>query len=139
VEKLLGRHEELTREAIAAAGGEVIKSTGDGFFAAFDGPKAAVEAAVGVQRALDAEVYAPDVRIGVHTGGAFHTDGDVADYGGQGVHAAARIAAAAGPGEILASSATLDGAQAAFGASESRLEALKGFDEPAEVVSVDWR
>ena len=137
--KLLARHDELTREAIAAAGGEVIKSTGDGFFAAFDGPKSAIEAAVGVQRALDAEVYAPDVRIGMHTGGAFHTGGDVADYGGEGVHAAARIAAAAGAGEILVSSATLEGAQTAFAVSESRLEALKGFDEPVEVVSVDWR
>jgi class 3 adenylate cyclase len=137
--KLLARHDELTREAIAAAGGEVIKSTGDGFFAAFDGPKAALEAAVAVDRALDAEVYAPDVRIGIHTGGAFHTGGDVADYGGQGVHAAARIAAAAGAGEILISRATLEGAQTAFAVSESRLEALKGFDESAEVVSVEWR
>jgi class 3 adenylate cyclase len=137
--KLLARHNELTREAIERAGGEVIKSTGDGFFAAFEGPKAAVEAAVAVQRALDGEVYAPDVRIGVHTGGAFHTGGDVADYGGQGVHAAARIASAAGAGEILVSDETLDGAQTAFALSEPRGEELKGFEESVEVVSVDWR
>jgi class 3 adenylate cyclase len=136
--KLLARHDELTREGINAAGGEVVKSTGDGFFAAFDGPKAAVEAAVAIQRALDEEVYAPDVRIGVHTGGAFHTIGDVADYGGQAVHAAARIASAAGAGEILASAETLVGARTAFELSEARSEALKGFEESVEVVSVDW-
>ena len=96
------------REAIERAGGEVIKSMGDGFFAAFEGPKAAVEAAVAVQRALNGEVYAPDVRIGCTPGGAFHTGVDVADYGGQGVHAAARIASAAGAGEILVSDETLD-------------------------------
>ena len=73
----------------------MVKHTGDGFFASFEGAKPAVEAALAIQRALDGEIFAPDVRIGLHTGGAFHLDGDVADYGGQGMHAAARIAAAA--------------------------------------------
>ena len=72
--KLLARHDELLRERIVESGGEVIKQTGDGFFAAFDNPKAAIEAAVAIQRALDAEIVAPDVRIGAHTGGAFQTD-----------------------------------------------------------------
>jgi class 3 adenylate cyclase len=137
--KLLARHDALVRERIVASGGEVIKHTGDGFFASFDNPKAALEAAVAIQRTLDAEVFAPDVRSGVHTGGAFHTDGDFTDYGGQGVHAAARIAAAAGAGEIRVSRETLDGVQTAFGLSEPRGEALKGFEEPVEVVSVNWR
>jgi len=136
--KLLARHDELVREAIAESGGEVIKHTGDGFFASFDGPRHAVEAAVAVQRALDDEVFAPDVRIGIHTGGAFHIGGDVADYGGQGVHAAARIAAAAGAGEILVTDATLDGVRTAFSLSTSREQTLKGFEEPVEVVSVTW-
>ena len=96
--KLLARHNELVRERIVESGGEVIKQTGDGFFASFENPKAAIEAAVAIQRALDDEIVAPDVRIGVHTGGAFHTDADATDYGGQGVHAAARIGAAAGAG-----------------------------------------
>lgn len=42
--KLLARHDELVREAIAESGGEVIKHTGDGFFASFESPKPAVEA-----------------------------------------------------------------------------------------------
>ena len=75
------------------AGGEVVKNTGDGFFASFEDPKAAIDAAVAIQRALDDEIVAPDVRIGAHSGGAFRTGADSSDYGGQGVHVAARIGA----------------------------------------------
>jgi class 3 adenylate cyclase len=137
--KLLARHDALLRERIVESGGEVIKQTGDGFFAAFDNPKPAIEAAVAIQRALDAEIVAPDVRIGVHTGGAFHTDVDFNDYGGQGVHVAARIGAAAGAGEVLVSRETLDGLSTAFRRSEPRAEVLKGFEQPIDVISVDWR
>src|SRR5690606_16688085 len=105
--RLLGRHDQLLRERITEAGGEVIKQTGDGFFAAFERPQAALQAAVAIQRALADEIVAPDVRIGFHTGGAFHPTGNEADYGGQGVHMAARIGAAAGAGEILASQETV--------------------------------
>lgn len=137
--RLLARHDELLRERIVDSGGEVIKQTGDGFFASFGNPKVAIEAAVAIQRALDVEVFAPDVRIGVHTGGAFQTEGDFRDYGGEGVHTAARIAAAAGPGEILVSNETLDGVRTAFRLSEPRAEQLKGFEQPVDVVSVAWR
>ena len=137
--KLLARHDELLRERIVQAGGEVIKQTGDGFFAAFDGPKAAIEAAVAIQRALADEIVAPDVRIGAHTGGAFHTDADYSDYGGEGVHVAARLGAAAAPTEILVSRETLDGVGTAFRLSEPRSELLKGFEQPIDVVSVVWR
>ena len=137
--RLLARHDELLRMQIVDNGGEVVKRTGDGFFAAFDNPKAAVEAAVAIQRALDAEVVAPDVRIGLHTGGAFQTGSDATDYGGEGVHAAARIGAAARATEILASRETLDGVSTAFRLSEPRTQALQGFDKSFELVSVDWR
>jgi class 3 adenylate cyclase len=137
--RLLARHDALLRERIVECGGEVIKQTGDGFFAAFDNPKAAIEAAVAIQRVLDAEIVAPDVRIGAHTGGAFKTDGDSTDYAGEGVNVAARIGAAASPGEILVSRDTVDGAASAFRLSEPRSEQLKGFEQPVEVVSVDWR
>ena len=72
-----------------------------------------------IQRALAAEIVAPDVRIGAHAGGAFRTEHST-DYGGQGVHVAARIGAAAAAGEILVSSETLDGVGAAFRASDVR-------------------
>ena len=135
-QKLLKWHDKLLRERIEEAGGEVIKQTGDGYFAAFGSPGAAVDAAVAIQRALDEEPIAPDVRIGVHSGKAFHTEDH--DYTGQGVHLAARIGALAGGGEILVSTASLDGG-GRFRLSEPRPEALKGFSEPVEVAAVEWR
>jgi class 3 adenylate cyclase len=135
--KLLTWHDRRLRELIEEAGGEVIKHTGDGFFAAFMTPAAAVDAAAGIQRALNEhEPLAPEVRIGIHTGGAFHKDDD--DYAGQGVHTAARIGALAGGGEILVSSESLDGGSR-FPLSEARSESLKGFDDDVELVAVKWR
>ena len=55
------------------------------------------------------------------------------------MHTAARIGAAAGPAEILVSRETLDGIGSAFRLSEPRAQALKGFEQPIDVVSVDWR
>src|SRR5262245_3091572 len=107
--RLLARHDELVREQIAESGGEVVKQTGDGFFASFENPKAAIDAAVGIQRALGGEIVAPDVRIGVHSGDAFRTESESTDYGGRAVHVASRIGGAATAGEILVSSETLDG------------------------------
>lgn len=137
--KLLARHDELVREGIVGNGGSVIKQTGDGFFARFDEPAAAIEAAIAVQYALSAEELATEVRIGAHTGGAFKTGANYSDYGGQSVHVAARIGAAAGAGEILVSRETLDGTDGTFPLSAPRAESLKGFEQPIEVVSVDWR
>ena len=124
--RLLARHDELIREAIAESGGEVVKQTGDGFFASFESARAAVEAAVAIQRALAAEIVAPDVRIGAHAGGAFRTDSESSDYGGQGVHVAARVGAAAGAGEILVSAETLDGVSTAFRLSAPRAGVVEG-------------
>ena len=135
--KLLAWHDRTLRELIEEAGGEVIKQTGDGYFAAFQTPNAAIDAATRIQRALDEhEPLAPDIRIGVHTGGAFHKDD--ADYTGQGVHVAARIGALAGGGEILVSRESLDGGSR-FPVSEPRSAELKGFDGEVELVAVDWR
>jgi class 3 adenylate cyclase len=135
-QKLLKWHDGLLREQIEEAGGEVIKQTGDGYFAAFASPAAALDAAIAIQRALDEEPIAPDVRIGVHSGKAFHTEDD--DYTGQGVHLAARIGALAGGGQILVSTASTEGASR-FSLTNARPETLKGFTEPVEVASVEWR
>ena len=137
--RLLARHDELLRERIVEHGGEVVKKTGDGFFASFENPKAAIDAAVAIQRALADEIVAPDVRIGIHTGEAFRAGADGTDYGGQDVHVAARIGAVAGPAEIVVSSDALDGVGTAFRLSEPRVEQLRGIAEPVELVSVDWR
>ncbi len=115
-----------------------MKKTGDGFFASFENPKAAIDAAVAIQRALSEEIVAPDVRIGVHTGEAFRTGAEGADYGGQDVHVAARVGAIAGAAEILVSTKTLADVGAAFRLSEPREEALRGIAQPVDVVSVYW-
>jgi class 3 adenylate cyclase len=136
--KLLAWHDRRLGELIEEAGGEVIKHTGDGYFAAFQTSGAAIDAAASIQRALEEhEPFAPDVRIGVHSGGAFHR-GDGGDYAGQGVNMAARIGALAAGGEILVSSESLDGGSR-FPVSEPRSEQLKGFAEPVELVAVGWR
>ncbi len=137
--RLLARHNELVRESIAESGGEVVKQTGDGFFASFENTRAAIDSAVAIQRALADEIVAPDVRIGVHAGGAFRTGADSSDYGGQDVHVASRVGGAAAAGEILVSGETLDGVGGAYRLSAPRTETLKGIGQPIELVSVDWR
>jgi class 3 adenylate cyclase len=101
--QLLERHDRLTRELVSEHGGKPVKSTGDGFLATFDGPARAVRCtttlAAGV-RELDIEL-----RGGVHTGEVELRGADIA---GIAVHIGARIAALAGPGEVLTSSTVRD-------------------------------
>jgi class 3 adenylate cyclase len=137
--RLLARHDDVVRERIAEAGGEIVKKTGDGFFATFDSPKAAVDTAIAIQRALAEEVFAPDVRIGVHSGDAFAAAGDSRDYVGQSVHVAARVGALAGAGEIVVSADSLQGLTTTYRIVQPRSETLKGVEQPVDVVSVAWR
>lgn len=136
---LLRWHDETLRALFAAHGGREINATGDGFFAVFDSPDAAISCAVAVQRKLADHRrhhgFAPEVRIGVHASEAAQV-GD--NYHGMGVHEAARIGALAQAGEILASSETVTGLTA-HPLSGPRSAALKGFPEPVEVVAVEWR
>ena len=134
---LLRWHDTTLREVFTAHQGKEIATTGDGFFVGFDSPEQAVAAAVAIQRRLadhrKQQGFAPQVRIGLHA-----ADANVvgANFRGRGVHEAARIAALAGGNEIVASSTT---AGDAFPTSSPRSEMLKGFSEPVEVVTVDWR
>ena len=100
----LARHDALAREQIARHGGRIVKTTGDGFLAVFDGPAQAIRAA----DAFRSAVVALDlqVRMGVHTGECDLTvDGDVA---GIAVHIGARVAASAASGEVLVSGTVRD-------------------------------
>jgi class 3 adenylate cyclase len=132
--KLLDRHDELLGAAIRGGGGEVIKHTGDGFFAAFDTAAAAVEASVQIQRALSDELF--EARIGIHSGEALERG---SDYTGRGVNVAARIGALAGGGEILVSAETLDGVPVPYTVCDERTEMLQGFNEPVPIVAVRWK
>jgi len=136
---LLHWHDQTLRAIFAGHAGEEINRIGDGFFVAFDGAADALACAVAVQRALAAHRrdhgFAPHVRIGIHQAEATRQGHD---YQGRGVHQAARIGGAADGDDILVSQETLDGVEG-FATSEPRLIALKGFSDPATVVSVAWR
>jgi class 3 adenylate cyclase len=139
-ENLLAWHDQTLRSLFATHGGEVAHHTGDGFFVAFKDPGSALTCAVAVQRAFAehrrAHGFAPSVRIGVHAAEATRRG---EDYSGGEVHKAARIAALAEGGEILASVGTLAVADEGFQVSEPRRVALKGVSEPVEVARIGWR
>jgi class 3 adenylate cyclase len=130
---LLRRHDDALRAIFADFQGQVVDHTGDGFFAAFEEPADAIGAAVAIQRAVDQE-FEFDIRIGVHADGALQTR---QNYHGKGVHAAARIGAAAGGREVLASKVTMEGLPQ-FETDDHRSITLKGFKDPIDVCSVAW-
>jgi class 3 adenylate cyclase len=134
---LLRWHDATLREVFTAHQGKEISTTGDGFFVGFDSPEQAVAAAVAIQRRLaehrQKAGFAPPIRIGIHAADANQVG---ENFRGRGVHEASRIASSAGGNEIVASVAT---AGDAYPTSAPRQEVLKGFSEPVEVVTIDWR
>lgn len=100
---LLGRHNRLVRRELDRYRGREVATTGDGFLATFDSAARAVGCAAAIARAV--ETLDLQVRAGVHTGEVESIAGNVR---GVTVHAAARVAALAGPGEVLVSSTTHD-------------------------------
>ena len=90
--------------AVRANGGRVVKRLGDGLMAAFADPAAAVRAGCAAASAAG-ELYAPGLRAGEHVGTPRKLGGD---YFGVDVNVAARVAAAAGGGEVLVSDAVRD-------------------------------
>ena len=94
----LADHDDVLRTAIEAHGGRVFKHTGDGVCAVFTSPRAAVDAAVTAQRALELPV-----RMGISTGEAELRG---ADYFGAVLNRAARVMAAGHGGQILLADST---------------------------------
>jgi class 3 adenylate cyclase len=137
-EDLVAWHDRTLRALFAEHGGEEVDHAGDGFFVAFEDPRASAACAAAIQRSLAdhrrEHGFAPQVRIGLHAAEATERGGD---YGGRGVHQAARVGALAEGGEILASAETAEAA--ALTTSEAREVHLKGIAEPVRVVSLDWR
>jgi class 3 adenylate cyclase len=135
---LIRWHDETLRGQFAAHQGEEVVATGDGFFVGFDTPEAALACAVAIQRKLaehrQAHGFAPQVRIGVHASQATQID---RNFRGRGVHAAARIAALAEGGQVLASKDTVAGSR--YTATEPQTVTLRGIAEPVDIVTVDWR
>src|SRR5689334_14999987 len=100
---VLQRFDEITAELAHRFGGTVVKSTGDGHLATFDGPTDAIRCAEALR--ADAETLGIEIRAGIHTGECELLD---ADIGGLAVHIAARICGRAGPRDILVSRTVRD-------------------------------
>ena len=100
---VLHRFGEVTADLTQGFGGTVVKSTGDGHLATFDGPTQAIRLAEALR--ADAETLGIEVRAGIHTGECELMDTDI---GGLAVHIAARILGHAGAGDILVSRTVRD-------------------------------
>lgn len=96
--QLLDGHDAVVYAQLSRFRGVQIKSTGDGTIATFDGPARAIDCACAIRDAI--RPLGIEVRAGVHTG-EIELRGD--DIGGIAVHLGARIAALAGPSQILVS------------------------------------
>jgi class 3 adenylate cyclase len=101
--ELIGQLNERTQFEVDRYRGRLIKTTGDGVLAVFDGAERTVRAAAAI--CLAAKAMGIAIRAGVHTG-EVEVRGD--DLGGIAVHIAARVAASAVAGEILVSSTVKD-------------------------------
>jgi class 3 adenylate cyclase len=101
--ELLNVHDELARRLVEEFGGRLVKTTGDGLLATFDGPGRGIRCAAALRDELGG--IGVQLRVGLHAGEVELRDGDV---GGIAVHIAARVMAAARPGEILVSRTVRD-------------------------------
>jgi predicted ATPase/class 3 adenylate cyclase len=123
----LETHNEVLRETVAAHGGTVFNCTGDGMCSVFASPRAAVDAAVAAQRALELPV-----RMGIATGEAELRGGE---YFGTVLNRTARVMAAGHGGQIL-----IDGATASLGGDVTLIalgpRRLRDIAKPVEVFQV---
>jgi class 3 adenylate cyclase len=101
--ELLERHHALVRRELTRFRGEERDTAGDGFFATFDGPARAIRCAQALVNGV--RELGLEVRAGVHTGECELHDGKVA---GLAVSIGARVAASAGPNEVLVSQTVKD-------------------------------
>jgi pimeloyl-ACP methyl ester carboxylesterase len=101
--KLLDAHHAVVRAELERSRGKEVDTAGDGFLATFDGPARAVRCSLAIIRSL--RDLGLEVRAGVHTG-EIELRGD--DVAGLAIHIGARVAAIAGPSEVLVSSTVKD-------------------------------
>jgi tetratricopeptide (TPR) repeat protein len=126
--EVLRAHHAAVRGELRRHGGQEIATAGDGFLSVFDSPARALLCAAAIREAVrDHEL---SVRCGVHMGEVEREDGDV---GGIAVHIGARVAALAGPDEILVSGTVRDAeAGSDFTFEDRGRHTLKG-------VAGEWR
>jgi class 3 adenylate cyclase len=97
---LLDSHDVIARAAVEQHGGHLVRTTGDGILATFDGPGRAIRCATALGDAL--QPLGVEIRAGLHTGEVENRGTDIA---GIAVHIAARVLEAAAAGELLVSAA----------------------------------
>ncbi len=138
--EVLSVHDKVVRRCIRDERGQVIKTLGDSFMAAFAHPDAALSSAVCVQKKVT-ELRTPsdapiNVRIGLHTGPAVARGRDLF---GINVATAARVAAQALGGEILITEDVATRLDGSHTLGKARKIALKGISDAPRVRSVPWR
>lgn len=129
---LLDAHDEAVRRGITSYGGRLVRLTGDGVLATFDGPGRAIQFATALQGELAG--IGLEIRTGIHTGEIELRDDEI---GGLAVHLAARIMAEAGPREIMVSRTVKDlviGSPINF--EDRGMHSLKGIDGDWQVFAV---
>ncbi len=130
--ELLDQHDEISRGEIVKHNGRLVKSTGDGLLATFDGPQRAIRCAKAISASMPR--IGLSIRAGLHTG-EVEMRGD--DLGGIAVHIGARVMAIAEPGEVLVSGSVpplVAGSGIAFTARGTH--ALKGVEGEWPVFAV---
>jgi class 3 adenylate cyclase/tetratricopeptide (TPR) repeat protein len=138
---LRAEHFAQLREVIAGAGGTEVKNTGDGLLATFTSAVEALAAAVRIQQATDRQGRSAGVpmavRVGLALGEVGAEDGDVF---GTPVVEAARLVAAAHPGQILATALVRAVAGTRTGVLFTDVGSLelKGLSDPVPVCDVGW-
>jgi class 3 adenylate cyclase len=100
---VLATHDALVGAEVERFRGRMVKSTGDGVLATFDGPGRAIRCAFSIRDSVRS--LGVDMRAGLHTG-EIELRGD--DVAGMAVHIGARVSALAGAGEVLVSSTVKD-------------------------------
>jgi class 3 adenylate cyclase len=100
---LLDTHDVHARRRLHDHRGRLIKTTGDGLLATFDGPARGIRCAAAIRD--DVRSLGLDIRAGLHIG-EVEVRGD--DIGGIAVHIAARVQEKAAPGEVLVSRTITD-------------------------------
>lgn len=127
----LDQHDGLLSAEVSRFGGELVKTTGDGILATFEGPSSAVRCGIELHRVV--EPLGIRLRVGMHAGEIETRGSDVA---GVGVAIAARVASIAGAGETLVSSTVKDLViGAGFHFQDRGTHALKGVPDEWRIFS----
>ena len=130
--ELIARHHGIVRRELKRFGGRELDTAGDGFYASFAGPAAAIRCACAIADAV--RTLGIEIRAGVHFG---ECEQQKEKLGGIAVVVGARVMSLAGPGEVLVTSSTSAlVAGAGLGFTERGEHSLKGVDGEWRLLAV---